>query len=200
MTERQTFTCACGFSWLQGLSGSHSCTPGYQKQIEELKARVEHYEQERAQSGHVPQGVVPRGYALVPIRPTEEQLRGMLAVQWPATYREYLRHPMNGPENKKENEKQIAVAERQYDAVVMNFLPPVQNPVGYETRFYDAQRECWTEWEPVLARGILHSVMDRVNEYKYYIEQGYRYELRALYAEHIAGWVPDDRTEDEEGA
>uniref|UniRef100_A0AAU8L073 Uncharacterized protein n=1 Tax=Serratia phage Kevin TaxID=3161161 RepID=A0AAU8L073_9CAUD len=195
MTERQTFTCNCGFSWLQGTNGTHSCSEHYRKKVDDLVARVLAYEQ-REQST----AVVPNGYALVPIQPTEEQLRRMLAVQWPATYREYLRHPMNGPENQKENEKQIAMAQRQYDAAVLGFQLPVQEPVGYETRFYDDQRECWTEWEPVLARGILHSVMDRVNEYKFYIEKGYRYELRALYAEHIAGWVPDDRTEDEEGA
>ncbi|AFX93646.1 hypothetical protein G646_gp178 [Serratia phage phiMAM1] len=190
MTERQTFTCECGFSWLQGLSGSHSCTPGYQKQIKELKERVESYG-----------GVVPRGYALVPIQPTEEQLRRMLAVHWPATYREYLRHPMNGPENKKENEKQISQAERQYAAILMDFLPVVQNPVGYECRFYDTMNERWGDWEPVRARGILHTVMDRVKEIQYYIEQGYRYELRALYAERICGWVnPNDEAVDKEGA
>lgn len=38
--ERQTFTCECGFSWLEGLSGSHSCTSGYQKQIKELKEQL----------------------------------------------------------------------------------------------------------------------------------------------------------------
>lgn len=54
----------------------------------------------------------------IPVEPTDEQLRLLLAVQWPASYREYLRHPWNGPENQKENEKQIAIARKQYAAIV----------------------------------------------------------------------------------
>lgn len=136
--ERQTFTCACGFSWLQGLSGSHSCTPGYQKQIADLKAQLNHYMAaeharnsfsqvediiERADQAEMDlmealKGVIPKGFVLVPEIPSEEQLRRLLAVSWPASYRTYLRHPMNGPKNAEENERQIAVAQDQYAAVI----------------------------------------------------------------------------------
>ncbi|OKP52123.1 hypothetical protein A8A12_01720 [Serratia marcescens] len=58
------------------------------------------------------------GYKLVPIEPNDEQLRLVLAVQWPASYREHLRHPLNGPKSREENERQIAIAKRQYAAML----------------------------------------------------------------------------------
>ncbi|MGQ5788525.1 hypothetical protein ACUNI0_14455 [Serratia sp. IR-2025] len=61
---------------------------------------------------------VSSGYKLVPVEPTDEQLRLMLAVQWPALYREHLRHPLNGPKSREENERQIAIVKRQYAAML----------------------------------------------------------------------------------
>lgn len=54
----------------------------------------------------------------LPPEATDEMLRAMLAVRWPATYREHLRHPMNGPESQKQNEEEIKVAQLQYRAAV----------------------------------------------------------------------------------
>lgn len=61
---------------------------------------------------------VSSGYKLVPVEPTDEQMRLMLAVQWPALYREHLRHPLNGPKSREENERQIAIVKRQYAAML----------------------------------------------------------------------------------
>lgn len=54
----------------------------------------------------------------LPIEPTDEHLRVLLAAQWPATYKEYLRHPLNGPGNAKMTEEHIALAKKQYAALV----------------------------------------------------------------------------------
>ncbi len=54
----------------------------------------------------------------LPLEATDEMLRAMLAVRWPATYREHLRHPMNGLESQKQNEAEIKVAQLQYRAAV----------------------------------------------------------------------------------
>ncbi|EMK0753971.1 hypothetical protein AB7179_10510 [Providencia manganoxydans] len=61
---------------------------------------------------------IPVGFMLVPKKPTDEQLRAMLAVQWPAIYREHLRHPDNGPKSAKKTEDDIDVATRQYAAAM----------------------------------------------------------------------------------
>ncbi len=61
---------------------------------------------------------VSSGYKLVPVEPTDEQLRLALAVKWPALYREHLRYPLNGPKSREENERQIAIAKRQYAAML----------------------------------------------------------------------------------
>ncbi|ANJ99072.1 hypothetical protein [Serratia plymuthica] len=61
---------------------------------------------------------VSQGYRLVPIEPTDEQLRAMLAVIWPATYREHLRHPDNGPVSIARAEEEIKQAKEQYAAAL----------------------------------------------------------------------------------
>ncbi|WGL77914.1 hypothetical protein [Serratia marcescens] len=61
---------------------------------------------------------VSSGCKFVPDEPTDEQLRLMLAVQWPALYREHLRHPLNDPKSREENERQIAIAKQQYAAML----------------------------------------------------------------------------------
>ncbi|HGA3038682.1 TPA: hypothetical protein ACIR5X_000162 [Serratia marcescens] len=61
---------------------------------------------------------VSSGYKLVPVEPTDEQLRAMLAVIWPATYREYLRHPDNGPKSSQKTEGDIKTATAQYAAML----------------------------------------------------------------------------------
>lgn len=208
MKERQTFTCNCGFSWLEGLSGSHHCDTGYQKQIADLKAQLNHYvaaEHARNSFSQVDdiikradqaemdlmaalKGIIPKGYVLIPEIPSEEQLRLLLAVTWPASYRTYLRHPMNGPKSSEENERQISVAKEQYAAVTQGLKPVQRTPVGYEYRGYDSFDGEWQQWEPVVPRSRTETVEDRLNEIKEYIRCGYRYEIRALYGEIIATW------------
>jgi len=57
-------------------------------------------------------------YMIVPKEPTEEMIRAMLAVRWPATYRDYLRHPLAGPETQKQQEKDIAIVRKEYLAAL----------------------------------------------------------------------------------
>ena len=68
-----------------------------------------------------------------------------------------------------------------------------QEPVAWEWRWFDKSPYTvtsgqWSEWKRVEPRSALQSVEDAVNEYKAYIAQGYRYELRALYT------TPPDHT------
>jgi hypothetical protein len=62
---------------------------------------------------------VSQGCKLVPVDPTDEQLRAMLAVIWPATYREHLRHPDNGPVSIARAEEEIKHAKEQYAAAML---------------------------------------------------------------------------------
>lgn len=54
----------------------------------------------------------------IPAEPSDEALRVILACKYPATYREYLRHPLSGPESKKQEEREIALAKKEYLAIV----------------------------------------------------------------------------------
>lgn len=54
---------------------------------------------------------------LVNNSPSDETLRQMLAVEHPASFREHLRYPKAGPENKAWEEKRIDVAQKIYAAV-----------------------------------------------------------------------------------
>lgn len=58
------------------------------------------------------------GYKLVPIVPSDEHLRAILEVSWPATYRDHLRHPDNGPVSSKKTEDDIKTAIAQYAAML----------------------------------------------------------------------------------
>lgn len=73
--------------------------------------------------------VQPEGWKLVPVEPTDEMLRVHLAVDWPAIYREYLRHPDNGPGWTKDNEANITRARRRY-AAMLSASPDVQRQEG----------------------------------------------------------------------
>jgi hypothetical protein len=52
------------------------------------------------------------------IEPTAEQIRAMLAVQWPALYKHGLRTEWDGAEFSKQNEKRIEIARLQYIAAM----------------------------------------------------------------------------------
>lgn len=65
------------------------------------------------QPAHTEQ-VIQDGWKLVPIEPTDEQLRLMLSARYPATFREHLRNPLNGPKSRVEAEKLIVEVTNQY--------------------------------------------------------------------------------------
>lgn len=62
-----------------------------------------------------------------------------------------------------------------------------QEPVAWEWRAFDTHPQTvtsgqWSEWKRVEPHNIyMSTVQDRVNEIQRYIDDGYRYELRALY-------------------
>lgn len=58
------------------------------------------------------------GWVSVPIEPTEEMIRQGLAVEFPGTYKKYLRCPFNGTKTKIENEAQISRMTKQYKAML----------------------------------------------------------------------------------
>lgn len=54
----------------------------------------------------------------IPVEPSDEALRVILACKYPATYKEYLRHPLSGPKSKEQEERDIALAKKQYLSLV----------------------------------------------------------------------------------
>jgi hypothetical protein len=63
---------------------------------------------------------------------------------------------------------------------------PKQEPVYWEWRWFDESPYTvtsgqWSEWRRVETRSALQTLDDAVAEFKTYIANGYRYELRALY-------------------
>jgi hypothetical protein len=64
--------------------------------------------------------------------------------------------------------------------------PSSDKPVAYQYRTFHADNTVspgWTEWELVTPRNPhVETVEDRVHEIQSYINAGYKYELRALYA------------------
>jgi len=58
------------------------------------------------------------GWVLVPKDPSDEHLRAMLAVDEPATFRDHLRHPDNGPSMAKTTEIKISQARARYRALL----------------------------------------------------------------------------------
>lgn len=61
---------------------------------------------------------VPEGWKPVPVDPTDEILRAILAVEFPAIYKTHLRNPLNGPRSAADAEKDIARATKQYAAIL----------------------------------------------------------------------------------
>lgn len=54
----------------------------------------------------------------VPVEPDDRILRAILSVTMPATFREHLRHPDNGPRTAADVEKSIEIARKQYAAII----------------------------------------------------------------------------------
>jgi hypothetical protein len=71
-----------------------------------------------------------------------------------------------------------------------------QEPVSWEWRVLDTHPQTvtsgqWSEWERVVPRNQnTDTVQDRLAEFQEYIKQGYKYELRALYAAPQPSAVP----------
>jgi hypothetical protein len=76
-----------------------------------------------------------------------------------------------------------------WDAAIKEALAqPKQEPVCWEWRWFDTGPYTvtsgqWSEWKRVEPRDALQTVDDAVAEFKTYIANGYKYELRALYTE-----------------
>lgn len=66
--------------------------------------------------------LVESGYQAMPLEPTDEIIRSMLAVDSPATYRDYLRHPANGEGSVKTTEAAIAKEVKTYKAALAAVL------------------------------------------------------------------------------
>lgn len=84
---------------------------------------------------------IPEGYKLVPVDPTEEIIRSMLAVRWPATYRNALRFSCSGPATAAQTERDIAEAEEQFGAMLAAAPNPPQ-PIYDESK----ERELFESW------------------------------------------------------
>ena len=74
--------------------------------------------------------------------------------------------------------------------------PATTEPVYWEWRHLSTHPDTvdfgkWSEWKRVEARSAIHTIDDALAEFRAYIAQGYKYELRALY-DHPAPSVPKD--------
>ena len=72
--------------------------------------------------------------------------------------------------------------------------PATGVPVYWEWRHLSTHPDTvdfgqWSEWKRVEARSAIHTIEDALAEFRAYIAQGYKYELRALY-DHQAPSVP----------
>ena len=75
--------------------------------------------------------------------------------------------------------------------------PATGEPVYWEWRHLSTHPDTvdfgkWSEWKRVEARSAIHTIEDALAEFRAYIAQGYKYELRALY-DHPAPSVPDEK-------
>ena len=68
--------------------------------------------------GAQPAPIAPEGWKLVPITPTDEMLRAHLAVDYPYTYKEFLRHPYNGEKTSVAAELDVAKASRRWASML----------------------------------------------------------------------------------
>ena len=64
--------------------------------------------------------------------------------------------------------------------------PVTGEPVYWEWRHLSTHPDTvdfgkWSEWKRVEARSAIHTIEDALAEFRAYIAQGYKYELRALY-------------------
>ena len=74
--------------------------------------------------------------------------------------------------------------------------PATGEPVYWEWRHLSTHPDTvdfgkWSEWKRVEARSAIHTIEDALAEFRAYIAQGHKYELRALY-DHPAPSAPAD--------
>lgn len=65
---------------------------------------------------------LPDGYVIIKTEPTDEVLRQMLAVEFPAVFRKHLRNPLNGPKTSADTEELIKRVTQEYKVIVRNRL------------------------------------------------------------------------------
>lgn len=97
-------------------------------------------------------------------------------------------------------------ARDQHESVVAELSAAIQQteaqqPVTGETVYWEWRHlsthpdtvdfGTWSEWKRVEASSAIHTIDDALAEFRTYIAQGYKYELRALYT-HTAPSVPAD--------
>ena len=80
--------------------------------------------------------------------------------------------------------------------------PATTEPVYWEWRHLSTHPDTvdfgkWSEWKRVEARNAIHTIEDALAEFRAYIAQGYKYELRALYT-HPSPSAPADVVRDAE--
>jgi len=56
------------------------------------------------------------------LEPTEGMVEAGLASEWPATYREYLRHPASGPKAMAQTEQEITLETKRFRAAIQAAL------------------------------------------------------------------------------
>lgn len=96
----------------------------------------------------------------------------------------------------------ISAVVAECDMAILAKQPATGEPVYWEWRHLSTHPDTvdfgqWSEWKRVEARSAIHTIEDALAEFRAYIAQGYKYELRALY-DHPAPSVPDDVVRDAE--
>ncbi len=80
-------------------------------------------------------------FVLVPVEPTDEMIRVSLATEWPATYRDHLRHPANGLSSANQTEKLIERERTRYAAVLAAAPEPLRLSELQEDQGFTASRD-----------------------------------------------------------
>ena len=96
----------------------------------------------------------------------------------------------------------ISAVVAECDAVILTQQPATGEPVYWEWRHLSTHPDTvdfgqWSEWKRVEARSAIHTIDDALAEFRAYIAQGYKYELRPLYT-HPAPSEPADVVRDAE--
>jgi len=116
-----------------------------------------------------PQPATPPGYKLVPVEPKRDLMWSTVAMQ-------------------KQHDERIGRIVNTLEQIKQEQLaqPAEQEPVAWEWRWFDTSPYTvtsgqWSEWKRVEPRNSLCTLDDALNEFRAYIANGLRYELRAIY-------------------